>query len=80
MTRIAAYEAVHDPLTSLLNRTALLARGDEVLRGLEHGTPVALLLLDVNHFHDVNDTLGPRRRRRAAPGARRPAGHAGRRR
>ena len=55
---IAAYEAVHDHLTSLHSRTAMLARGDEVLCGLEHGTPVALVLIDVNRFRDVNDTLG----------------------
>jgi diguanylate cyclase (GGDEF)-like protein len=55
---IAAYEAVHDQLTSLHSRTAMLARGDEVLCGLEHGTPVALVLIDVNRFRDVNDTLG----------------------
>ncbi|WBB77404.1 bifunctional diguanylate cyclase/phosphodiesterase [Micromonospora sp. WMMD882] len=58
VTERSSYEAVHDPLTGLVNRTALLARGDEALRQLAHGRPVALLLLDVNHFKEVNDTLG----------------------
>jgi predicted signal transduction protein with EAL and GGDEF domain len=52
------YDAVHDPLTGLLNRAALLARGDARLRLLESERPVALLLLDINHFKEVNDTLG----------------------
>ncbi|GLY21984.1 bifunctional diguanylate cyclase/phosphodiesterase [Micromonospora sp. NBRC 101691] len=58
VTARSSYDAVHDPLTGLVNRAALLARGDETLRQLAHGHPVALLLLDVNHFKDVNDTLG----------------------
>lgn len=53
-----SYEAVHDPLTRLLNRAAMLDKGDAVLRELAHGHPVALLLLDLKHFRDVNDTLG----------------------
>jgi predicted signal transduction protein with EAL and GGDEF domain len=52
------YDAVHDPLTGLLNRAALLAKGDAQLRLLESEQPVALLLLDINHFKEVNDTLG----------------------
>ncbi|MFE0589661.1 putative bifunctional diguanylate cyclase/phosphodiesterase [Micromonospora echinospora] len=58
VTARSSYDAVHDPLTGLVNRAALLARGDETLRQLAHGHPVALLLLDVNHFKEVNDTLG----------------------
>src|SRR5262245_60794324 len=54
----SAYEASHDPLTGLANRAAMLTRGDAALRLLDGDTPVALLLLDVDHFKDVNDTLG----------------------
>jgi predicted signal transduction protein with EAL and GGDEF domain len=54
----SSYYAVHDPLTGLLNRAALLAKGDVRLRLLESERPVALLLLDINHFKEVNDTLG----------------------
>ncbi|WP_435823346.1 putative bifunctional diguanylate cyclase/phosphodiesterase [Catellatospora citrea] len=52
------YESHHDPLTRLLNRDALMDRGDAVLRGLDARIPVALLLLDMDHFKEVNDTLG----------------------
>ncbi|WP_341721139.1 bifunctional diguanylate cyclase/phosphodiesterase [Micromonospora sp. FIMYZ51] len=54
----SSYEAVHDPLTGLANRAALLSQGDQALRQLAHGQPVALLLLDVDQFKEVNDTLG----------------------
>ncbi|KKK06694.1 diguanylate cyclase [Micromonospora sp. HK10] len=58
VTARSSYEAVHDQLTGLLNRAALLTKGDEALRQLAHDHPVALLLLDVNQFKEVNDTLG----------------------
>lgn len=51
-------EAAHDPVTGLINRAALLARGDGLLRMLDWDAPVALLLLDIDHFKEVNDTLG----------------------
>jgi diguanylate cyclase (GGDEF)-like protein len=54
----SSYDAVHDPLTGLINRAAMLARGDAALRLLDREHPVALLLLDINHFKEVNDTLG----------------------
>jgi predicted signal transduction protein with EAL and GGDEF domain len=54
----STYDAVHDPLTGLINRSALLAKGDTQLRLQGGDQPVALLLLDINHFKEVNDTLG----------------------
>ncbi|GGK05193.1 hypothetical protein GCM10010123_38800 [Pilimelia anulata] len=56
----SSYAAVHDPLTGLINRSALLADGDSALRRLPVDQSVGLLLLDVNDFHDVNDALGHR--------------------
>jgi diguanylate cyclase len=44
-----------DDLTLLPNRRAVLARLDE---GLSSGAPMALMILDLNGFKDVNDTLG----------------------
>ncbi|MBY8872148.1 bifunctional diguanylate cyclase/phosphodiesterase [Micromonospora sp. PLK6-60] len=58
VTAQSSYDAVHDPLTGLMNRRAMLERGDQALRRLAHDLPVALLLLDVNQFKEVNDTLG----------------------
>ncbi|AEB42993.1 putative bifunctional diguanylate cyclase/phosphodiesterase [Micromonospora maris] len=58
VTARSSYEAVHDPLTGLVNRAALLSQGDQALRQLAHDHPVALLLLDVDQFKEVNDTLG----------------------
>jgi diguanylate cyclase (GGDEF)-like protein len=51
-------EMVHDSLTGLVNRTGFMATGDSALRELAGDAPVALLLLDLDHFKDVNDTLG----------------------
>jgi len=51
--------ALSDPLTGLPNRALLLDRLDQSLAGLaRRHTRVALLLLDLDHFKDVNDTLG----------------------
>ncbi|WP_438874868.1 EAL domain-containing protein [Winogradskya humida] len=55
-----AYEGVHDPLTGLANRTALLADGDDLVKSLDRDRPVAVLLLDLNNFREVNGTLGYR--------------------
>jgi diguanylate cyclase (GGDEF)-like protein len=51
-------QAAQDALTGLPNRAAMLRLGDTELRALERNTPVALLLLDIDHFKEVNDTLG----------------------
>lgn len=51
--------ASHDPLTGLANRVALL---DELTRALHSsgrsGRSVAVLMMDLDRFKDVNDTLG----------------------
>nr|BFE65200.1 hypothetical protein GCM10020063_097260 [Dactylosporangium thailandense] len=58
MSERTTYDAVRDPLTGLLNRAALLARGNGRLSARSPGAPVALLLLDVNDFKEVNNALG----------------------
>ncbi|MEU4421872.1 bifunctional diguanylate cyclase/phosphodiesterase [Actinoplanes sp. NPDC024001] len=55
-----AHDRVHDPLTGLVNRFALAAVGDPLLRTLERDRHVAVLLLDVVDFRQVNSTLGHR--------------------
>ncbi|WP_236831042.1 bifunctional diguanylate cyclase/phosphodiesterase [Blastococcus sp. KM273128] len=48
-------EALTDELTGLANRRALLRHVEELTA---EGTPVALALLDVDKFKEVNDALG----------------------
>ena len=51
--------AQHDALTGLLNRAALHSRTEAVLDDARrHGERVALLLLDLDHFKHINETLG----------------------
>ena len=48
-----------DPKTGLLNATGWQREADaEVARALRTGTPLALLLVDVDHFKRVNDNHG----------------------
>jgi diguanylate cyclase (GGDEF)-like protein len=55
MARVARYEASHDGLSGLLNRSGVL---DELERALPNGDEVTLHLLDLDGFKAVNDTWG----------------------
>ena len=48
-------EALRDPLTGLANRTMLSTAAE---RARQSATGIAMLLIDLDHFKDVNDTLG----------------------
>lgn len=51
--------ASYDPLTNLWNRRAFTERlHDELARFRRYGTPVSLLMLDVDRFKSVNDRFG----------------------
>lgn len=51
--------ATHDALTHTLNRRALLERFEEELaRSQRTGRGPAIMMLDLDHFKTVNDTLG----------------------
>jgi diguanylate cyclase (GGDEF)-like protein len=49
------HSSLHDPLTGLPNRTLFARRVEEALA---RGGSLAVLLLDLDRFKDVNDTLG----------------------
>ncbi|QBE66812.1 putative bifunctional diguanylate cyclase/phosphodiesterase [Pseudoduganella lutea] len=49
------YLATHDPLTALPNRAAF---GDRLESTIAAGNAVQLLVIDLDHFKNVNDTLG----------------------
>ncbi|WP_435206730.1 putative bifunctional diguanylate cyclase/phosphodiesterase [Micromonospora sp. bgisy143] len=53
-----AYAAAHDALTGLANRRHLLDQGTEQLSARHADGVTALVLIDLNHFKEVNDTLG----------------------
>jgi diguanylate cyclase (GGDEF)-like protein len=52
------HAARHDPLTGLGNRALLAERADAVLSAATADRPAALLLLDLDEFKQINDTLG----------------------
>jgi diguanylate cyclase (GGDEF)-like protein len=54
-SRRLRHQAVHDSLTDLPNRTLLYRRAERALRG---DAPGAILLIDLDRFKEVNDTLG----------------------
>jgi PAS domain S-box/diguanylate cyclase (GGDEF) domain len=56
---LLAYQAVHDPLTGLANRTLILDRAEQMLaRCVRAHQPIAALFIDLDNFKDINDTLG----------------------
>ncbi len=58
-TRQLEHLALHDPLTSLPNRSLICDRIDYEIRASERRPKkMALLLMDLDRFKDINDTLG----------------------
>ncbi|NLU78082.1 bifunctional diguanylate cyclase/phosphodiesterase [Micromonospora sp. HNM0581] len=53
-----AHDATHDALTGLPNRRHLLDAGNDHLAQRHADGVTALVLVDLNHFKEVNDTLG----------------------
>jgi len=51
--------ATRDPLTGAFNRRELMRLLDQLLRQSQrHAQPLALLMVDIDHFKRVNDTFG----------------------
>ena len=53
-----AYAAAHDALTGLANRRELLEAARQTFEARGDDGVLALLLIDLNHFKEINDTLG----------------------
>lgn len=58
LAKTNTYNTEHDGVTGLPNRRTLLSQGALMLDDLAADAPVGLLLLDVNHFKEINTTLG----------------------
>jgi diguanylate cyclase (GGDEF)-like protein len=57
--KVNTYLAEHDALTDLPNRTLFLRRaGEAVAAARRGGPPMAIAIVDLDRFKEVNDTLG----------------------
>ncbi|MFO8024690.1 putative bifunctional diguanylate cyclase/phosphodiesterase [Thiohalophilus sp.] len=53
------HQTLHDDLTGLPNRTFLVEQTEQRLkRNLPEGECIALVIIDINRFKEINDTLG----------------------
>lgn len=57
--RVLSEVSSRDALTGLYNRGYVIEKLEsEINRSLRHGSPMALLMLDIDHFKRINDTYG----------------------
>ncbi|MHC1784695.1 MAG: diguanylate cyclase [Anaerolineaceae bacterium] len=53
------YEAVHDSLTNLYNRRYMEETFEREIKRVERkGTPLGIIMMDIDYFKDFNDTFG----------------------
>lgn len=58
-TRALQYEATHDYLTGLPNRALFMDRLEQSVKDAKrHQSAMALFFMDLDHFKQINDTLG----------------------
>jgi diguanylate cyclase (GGDEF)-like protein len=58
-TKALQFQATHDSMTTFLNRRAILeSMAAELSRSKREKTPLAVMMADLDHFKDVNDTYG----------------------
>jgi len=54
-----AHQAMHDPLTGLANRLLIIEQlQKEITHAVHEQTELAVFMIDLNNFKDINDTLG----------------------
>jgi len=59
MNKLLQEQVISDPLTGLMNRAGLQERlAAECARLAREHTPFGLLMLDLDHFKEINDALG----------------------
>ncbi len=52
------YQALHDALTDLPNRMLFMRRLHEAVEAMDEGQRLAVMIMDLDHFKEINDTLG----------------------
>ncbi len=52
------YQALHDGLTGLPNRVLFLRSLHGSIEAMQEGQRLAVMIMDLDHFKEINDTLG----------------------
>ncbi|WP_407279787.1 sensor domain-containing diguanylate cyclase [Aromatoleum evansii] len=58
ISRIQQEQASLDGLTGVYNRRSIMAHADEFARALDRRGELSMLMIDIDHFKEINDTYG----------------------